>query len=178
MRKDYKYIEKATDLVICTTQKGANRLIELTENNFDNVNVLEELLLALEEDYIIVNNESTIDDWVKKINEELFIEEGITIPITAEHVLEGIKSGWIGFKTVIWDEGIQLEKEEQVIFRITISKKKFETEKNKYEYYKKVSNSNIIMMKDCIDVFRKIKIEQLIDGDYISKKSKKKKGDK
>ncbi len=177
MRKDFKYILKATDLVMCTTQRGAIRLSKLTDENFDKATVLEELLLALEEEYIIVDNESTIDNWVEKINKELVDEEGLTTPITAEHVLEGIKNGWIGFKTVIWDEGIQIEKEEEIdVFRINIPSK---------EIIKFMRNNPIIYTKkDRCSVFKEliqytanknIKIEQLVGGDYISQKSRKKK---
>ena len=175
MRKDYKYILKATDLVICTTQKGAIRISKLTEKNFENATVLEELLLALEEEYIIVDNESTIDNWVEKINKELVNEEGLTTQITSEHVLEGIKKGWIGFKTVIWDEGVQLKKEEeQVIFRITIPRKVFNMIKPLIPQKPK---TDIDVLNYSLTGFRDQKIEQLVDGDYVSKKPRKKKGE-
>ena len=67
MRTDYKYIEKATSLVMSITDIGMkyvkDKILEPEE-----LGKLEELLLCLEEDYIILENKSNIDEWFKKIN--------------------------------------------------------------------------------------------------------------
>ncbi len=108
MRTDYKYIEDATSLVMTTTEKGHKYLEKLYENNnsqIDEAEGLEELLLILEDEYIVIPNESDIDVWIEAIN-DVYDEQfrASTNPLQKEHILEGIKLGYIGFKVVIWDD--------------------------------------------------------------------------
>ena len=166
MRTDYKYIEKATSLVMSITDIGIkyikNKILETRK-----LGKLEELLLCLEQDYIILENRSNIDEWVKKINNELFIEEGLTFKITKEHILKGIENNWIGFETVIWDEKFDLKHiPERIIFKIEIEERKYIESKHIFYGidYKMISNKKYF--KKLLNIKQGIEVKELINRDY------------
>lgn len=112
MRKDYEYIKQATDLVMYLTPIGSAYVEKMyeDESKIDNAEGLDELLLYLDDEYIILDSDSSLADWIDKINSNLADNYRASEKlITDEHVLEGIKNNWISFKIVIWDEGIQLK---------------------------------------------------------------------
>lgn len=107
MRKDYKYIEEATSLCMTTTEKGHVYLDNLSDDEIDETTDLNELLLYIEDEYIVLPNNSDIDDWIKIIqksyDDEFIVKPN---PLTKEIIIEGIQNGYIGFKVVIWDESL------------------------------------------------------------------------
>jgi hypothetical protein len=105
MRKDHDDIKKATALCMTTTEKGHEYLETLSDTQMDEATGLDELLLLMEDEYVILSNEDDIDKWVQKIQEEHLNDEfrAEAKPITKEIILEGIEKGYIGFTVVIWD---------------------------------------------------------------------------
>ena len=97
MRYDYGYVKQAASLCLTTTDSGdifAKKLV---------ASPLTVLLLLLQSEYIVVEDGSPIKEWLVNIVDG----EGFTAAdngITSETLLEGIKSGFIGFKIVIWDD--------------------------------------------------------------------------
>lgn len=97
MRNDYSYVKQATSLCLTTTDSGdifAKKLV---------ASPLTVLLLFLQNEYIVIEDGAPIKEWLVNIDDG----EGFTAAdngITSETILKGIKSGFIGFKIVIWDD--------------------------------------------------------------------------
>ncbi|OQB77355.1 MAG: hypothetical protein BWX92_01009 [Deltaproteobacteria bacterium ADurb.Bin135] len=101
MRQDYAYIARSTGLCLTTTKKGDFYYGMLPDKT---TNPLNELLLLVQGIYVLVKDNSDIDDWVAAI-EKVYAEElnAVSPGITRDVIIEALSKGYLGLRVVIWD---------------------------------------------------------------------------
>jgi hypothetical protein len=113
MRKDYKYVESATDLVLETTPKADKHLeeeVDIVAAEGGLVTETEDMLLALQQDYFIIPRERNagLEDWHKaylKAYEESYEAKS---ELTLDEFKKAFTDGLLSIRLCIWDEGVDL----------------------------------------------------------------------
>ena len=104
MRKDYNSIKQTVSLCLTTTPRGHEYLVRLINNDIEKIMApINELLLFLEDEHVIVPDESTVDDWAMILSSRYEESYGCISPITRKAVLKALARGYLGVKLVIWD---------------------------------------------------------------------------
>ena len=105
MRQDYAYIAKNTSLCLTTTEKGNTYCDTLPDEEVEETtDTLNELLLLVQDTYVLIEDNSDIDGWVTaidKIYKESYdsVNPGITIDV----IIDALSKGYLGLRVVIWD---------------------------------------------------------------------------
>ena len=104
MRKDYNSIKQTASLCLTVTPRGHEYLTDLINNDIEKVMApINELLLFLEDEHVIVPDQSTVDDWTMILSSRYEETYGCISPITRKAVLKALARGYLGAKLVIWD---------------------------------------------------------------------------
>ena len=105
MRKDYAYVNRATSICLCTTDKGHQWL---EDNQVEDVKgeinkAIWELLALVEQDYVILESPTGITGmWIKI--DEVYKEQYTSVhDITMYTVAQALIMGWWGVRKVVWD---------------------------------------------------------------------------
>lgn len=105
MRQDYAYIAKNTSLCLTTTEKGNAYCNTLSDEEIEQVPTpLNELLMMIQDYYLLIKDNSDIDGWITEIDRVYSDGFNTVNPgITRETILEALTKGFIGFRIAIWD---------------------------------------------------------------------------
>ena len=107
MRHDHAYIARNTDLCLTTTEKGDAYCEALPDKDIEELmNPLSEMLLLVQNEYVLVEDGSGIDGWILAIRRIYTEQFGNVDPgITKETIIEALSKGFLGLRTVIWVDG-------------------------------------------------------------------------
>lgn len=105
MRYDHAYIARSTSLCITTTQKGdAYCETPPDKDEKEMASPLSELLLLIQNEYVLVENNSGIDGWIREVNKIHAGQYGtVNHGITRDTIIDALSGGLIGLRIVIWD---------------------------------------------------------------------------
>ena len=100
MRKDYKYVDKATDIGLVTTELGH---VRVNDDKLDTKNGTNDLLLAVEQDYFIVTPDKPMSEWYGEYVEEYKKIYDAGTPTTWDEFKKAFTDGYITITKIIWD---------------------------------------------------------------------------
>lgn len=104
MRRDYAYIARNTSLCLTTTEKGDAYCETLPDKDTEeSTNPLNELLLLIQNEYVVVEEGSGIDGWILAIR-RIYAEQfgNVDHGITKETIVEALSKGFLGLRAAIW----------------------------------------------------------------------------
>lgn len=105
MRKDYEYVDKATDLILATTDKGDKVVEEISDKRISDGSITgtEDMLISLQNDYCIMEVNSDMVGWFKEFVEDYTHHFGAKPPIIWCEFVQAFTEGLVTIKKVVWD---------------------------------------------------------------------------
>jgi len=105
MRQDYVYTVKNINLCLIINEKGKAYCNKLPDEEVEETaDTLNELLLLVQDAYVLVEDNSDIDGWVTAID-KIYKEsyDSVNPDITKDVIIDALSKGYLGLRVVIWD---------------------------------------------------------------------------
>lgn len=106
MRRDYDYIDKASDLVLTTTDEGSKWL---ANEKFEKLEYMPgvpgdvDMMLCVEDTYMILSSGKSMQDWYEEYVRQYAREYEASTPTTFEQFKDVFVRGHVTIRKVIWD---------------------------------------------------------------------------